>query len=269
VFHVLKLLSSLPQAPRLVMLENVPGILQSKFKPLLKDICDILKSLGYVVKLWMMNPLDYTVPHDRPRLFIIGLLKIVLVKEPVFPKRLSYLPSLSQGFLDVNGPLDEPGVKTLLTPRETSVADAVTEMISEARLDTKKHPVLIDVRSSAEFGTWHVDKSPCLTKNRGMTGGFWLHPRGSMLMTRELGHLMGLPQEVIDDMLETGLGREIIGAALGNGQSINILERLFCSALRQRARARWGRVRVRFTPAGKRWQDERTREPGHKGNFNI
>jgi site-specific DNA-cytosine methylase len=231
VFYVLKLLSSLSLAPRFVLLENVPGLLHQKCLPVLKDVCGILTSLGYVVKIWVMNSLESCIPHDRARVWILGMLSAIVTKQPAFPKKLKYLPSLAHGFLDVNGPLDEPGLKTHLTAREEYVADLVATTVARSGLDMNVHQVLVDVRSSTEFGTWHIDKVPCLTKDRAKSGGFWLLPRSSMLMVREMGRLMGLPQSVVETMLDTDADADVVAAAIGNAQSVNVLERILCAFL--------------------------------------
>ncbi len=126
----------------------------------------------------------------------------------------------------MNGPVVE-NVKTRLTPREEEIVCQVRAQIGEAEKgELRDKPILIDACSSIQWGTWHIDKSPCLTSARTVRGGFWVLQRESMLMGIEMARLMGIPDVVYDRMKQTGTSRETILKAIGNGQSINVLERV-------------------------------------------
>ncbi|MBO6187229.1 MAG: DNA cytosine methyltransferase [Prevotella sp.] len=59
--------------PRVVMIENVRGLLGKHFDNYRKDIITRLNSLGYNVHLQLLNASDYGVPQLRPRVVIIGI----------------------------------------------------------------------------------------------------------------------------------------------------------------------------------------------------
>lgn len=62
-------------APRLVMIENVKGLLSPKFDAYRQHILDTLDSLGYNTHIQLLNASDYGVPQLRPRVIIIGICK--------------------------------------------------------------------------------------------------------------------------------------------------------------------------------------------------
>ena len=61
--------------PRAVMLENVPGFLDSGFEEYRDHIFTEIKKLGYVTHIKLLNASDYGVPQLRPRVVIVGIRK--------------------------------------------------------------------------------------------------------------------------------------------------------------------------------------------------
>lgn len=59
--------------PRAVMLKNVRGFLEPKFAQYREKILESIKTLGYRVKIKLLNACDYGVPQLRPRVVIVGL----------------------------------------------------------------------------------------------------------------------------------------------------------------------------------------------------
>lgn len=61
--------------PRIVMIENVRGLLDTKFDKYRNQILDQLFVLGYNTHIKLLNASDYGVPQLRPRVVIIGVRK--------------------------------------------------------------------------------------------------------------------------------------------------------------------------------------------------
>ncbi len=61
--------------PKAIMIENVKGILESKFQEYRKFIIQQLKALGYECDWQLLNASDYGVSQLRPRAILIGLKK--------------------------------------------------------------------------------------------------------------------------------------------------------------------------------------------------
>lgn len=60
--------------PSAVMMENVKGLLQQRFRPYREQILQQLKELGYIPVMWsVLNACDYGVPQLRPRSVLVAL----------------------------------------------------------------------------------------------------------------------------------------------------------------------------------------------------
>ncbi|MCM1077346.1 MAG: DNA cytosine methyltransferase [Bacteroides sp.] len=61
--------------PRAVMIENVRGLLDSKFENYRNSIINKLDTINYNVHVALLNASDYGVPQLRPRVVIVGIRK--------------------------------------------------------------------------------------------------------------------------------------------------------------------------------------------------
>ena len=61
--------------PRVVMIENVRGLMSSKFDKYRYSILQALAKMGYNPHIQLLNASDYGVPQLRPRVIIIGVSK--------------------------------------------------------------------------------------------------------------------------------------------------------------------------------------------------
>lgn len=59
--------------PKFFVIENVKGILSDKHFLTFKKMLDQLKGAGYVVHYQLMNAMDYHVPQERYRVFVVGI----------------------------------------------------------------------------------------------------------------------------------------------------------------------------------------------------
>ena len=59
--------------PKAVMLENVPGLLESRFDSYRQEIDNSLLSLGYLTTWRRLNSCDFGVPQLRPRVILVAL----------------------------------------------------------------------------------------------------------------------------------------------------------------------------------------------------
>lgn len=81
VFTILNILAKQSPRPRLVLLENVVGIL--RHKSLVNEIVRLLSIMGYTVGVWVLNSLQSAVPQNRARVWIFGLLTEAMVRTCV------------------------------------------------------------------------------------------------------------------------------------------------------------------------------------------
>jgi DNA (cytosine-5)-methyltransferase 1 len=62
--------------PRWFVMENVPGLISPRYRPVLDVFCETLRAAGYrVVDPWLLNARDHGVPQERKRVFVVGARK--------------------------------------------------------------------------------------------------------------------------------------------------------------------------------------------------
>lgn len=94
--------------PRMILFENVKGLLSMQKKALLKEIIMKIEQLGYHTYFKVLNAVDFGVPQQRERLFIVGIHYLSFIGAFEFPKptshtsntlahALSDLPSIKAG----------------------------------------------------------------------------------------------------------------------------------------------------------------------------
>jgi DNA (cytosine-5)-methyltransferase 1 len=59
--------------PKVLIMENVSGMVKGKMKLIFADILRELKASGYQVRAWLMNAMYFNVPQSRQRLIFIGV----------------------------------------------------------------------------------------------------------------------------------------------------------------------------------------------------
>ncbi len=71
--------------PRAVMLENVKGLQEVKFRDYKQHITQSFEVMGYNVAWKLINAADFGVPQLRPRVIMVAIKREVLSSEFVFP----------------------------------------------------------------------------------------------------------------------------------------------------------------------------------------
>jgi DNA (cytosine-5)-methyltransferase 1 len=59
--------------PKVLIMENVSGMVKGKMKLIFADILRELKASGYQVRAWLMNAMYFSVPQSRQRMIFIGV----------------------------------------------------------------------------------------------------------------------------------------------------------------------------------------------------
>lgn len=87
--------------PKFFLIENVKGILDDKFKDVFEDFLSRLDKAGYDVKWKLLDAVNYRVPQNRERVFIIGFRKDLHICYE-FPMPTCYEPiSLNRAIGDI------------------------------------------------------------------------------------------------------------------------------------------------------------------------
>ena len=74
LWEVERLLKEMDELPQILLMENVPGILSKKFKPDFNEWCNVLENFGYTNKFTCLNAMDYGVPQNRNRCYMVSWL---------------------------------------------------------------------------------------------------------------------------------------------------------------------------------------------------
>ena len=91
--------------PKFFLIENVKGMIDAKFNGVFQDFIDRLEAANYDVKWKLLDAVDFNIPQNRERVFLIGFRKDLCVKYefPSFPHTKPI--TLSQAIGDI---IEEP-----------------------------------------------------------------------------------------------------------------------------------------------------------------
>ena len=74
LWEVERILNEMRELPQVLLMENVPAILQEKNRNDFYDWCNFLESLGYTSRYVKLNAKDYGIPQNRERVFMVSFL---------------------------------------------------------------------------------------------------------------------------------------------------------------------------------------------------
>ncbi len=137
--------------PRAVMIENVRGFLDPEFKDYRQSILNHISSLGYKVKIKLLNANDYGVPQLRPRIVIVGI-RNDIQEEFQYPKEnLESAPTVGETLYDLMKANGWKGAKEWAEKANTIAPTIVG--------GSKKHggPDLGPVRAKRAWAVLNVD----------------------------------------------------------------------------------------------------------------
>ena len=207
--------------PKAIIFENVNKILSPKVMPLVKYIKDELEALNYDVHERVSNVKDYLVPQNRSRWYMVALTAGSksfnwpgkLVGGPFQPLTLSQIVKpLSTARWRALPPADKKVAKT-------NVENAYKKFAQKGINPFERH-IVIDVGASSKFAYARLEMSPCLTRTRAGSLGYWDSVKGGPLNVGEMCKLMGFKKSALD---VTDIKDRTLAACLGNGCSVTFL----------------------------------------------
>lgn len=224
--HLLRYIRA--KSPKVFLLENVKGLTTKTHEETFEAILAALrKDAKYVVSWRVLNTSDHGLPQNRPRLYIIGMRKDVMVAEAAFkwPRPCARQPL--QEVLERSVQRDRP---TEGTGAAKHVEDFHKVFQDDLRKDKKGECYILDCFATRSRVTRGV--VPCLTRTRAGTGGYWVErpggaDAGGLLTTREMLRLQGLPEDFLAIALRAKVSERQLRQMIGNAMSINVLARLF------------------------------------------
>lgn len=215
--------------PRVVVIENVRGLTFKKHASLLTSIVDLLRGLTYSVHTKVLNTCDHGIPQNRPRLYIVAILRSHMRHKYVWPAVVTE-PALCR-FLDV----ERRGRKRDINQSSAIALDNILHFRKKMRMekiDIFKKWYVIDIHAGKNYRHMAHNRSPCITKSRGATRGFFITRLKRRMQVVEMARLQGLPSSLAREFLDAVGGDEkIVGQGVGDAMSLNVLMRVLPRAL--------------------------------------
>jgi DNA (cytosine-5)-methyltransferase 1 len=210
--------------PRAFLLENVEGLRSADGGHCLDKITESLQALGtYNISWRVLNTKDHGIPHNRARIFFVGILRSSDDGSFSWPAPLP--PADIMEFLDRR--LGRPSYADLPTASQTTARANVLHLLEKIEMkggDPFYEPWIMDCDGSPDFTKAFMGVSPCITRSRGQ--GHWLSCMGRRMNLKEVLRLQGFA-----DSFENVVTERQLRLMLGNGMSLNVLERILCRLL--------------------------------------
>ena len=203
------------KTPRVVLLENVRGLMSHAHGQTFSTIVEVLSDLGYFVHHSVLNARDFGLPQNRNRLFIVALRNdIPMASEYLFPQ-----PTHERTELKVSQILNEQADEEELT-----ISDKLWSGHQERKSRNKA--------SGKGFGYQIVNKDSQYTATlsaRYYKDGseilLWQSDRNPRLLSvREAANLQGFPSEFV-----LHSSRKNAYKQLGNAVPVNVIHALALS----------------------------------------
>jgi len=176
--------------PSAVMMENVKGLLQAKFKPYREQVLARLREYGYVPVMWsVLNACDFGVPQLRPRSVLVAL-KPEFVDAWAPPRPSAARVTVTEALADS---MHERGLRGLDFMRWGDKALAVAPTLVGG---SKKHggPDLGPTRARARWAEMGVDGRSVANDGEPATLA-GPKDRGPRLTVGQCATLQGFPPE--------------------------------------------------------------------------
>ena len=118
-------------------------------------------------------------------------------------------------------------VKTRASEQVKLVCKATSEQHNDHNIGNE--PYVIDVWGRSPRAWLGV--VPCLTRNFGQAGGFYILSKARTFTVQELCKLQGLPTSLADDARRLGINDKHLGAMLGHASPVPVLRLLIGRAM--------------------------------------
>ena len=223
--------------PVCFVLENVAGLVDSH-RPFFDWILNQLRKITnknreavYEVMWSFVNTQDHGIAQGRKRVLIVGLTLGAKVHEFQWPAAV--LMRDLDTFLE---PFNRAQAKSPDLPKSVSGLSNYLALILKiqekgGKAGKREEPWVGDLAASVAYGpNLTYNRSPCITRARAGSGGYYLFSRGRMTTQRELFRLQGVPDGRI--RRPAGVTHRQITMMIGNAFSVNVFARVFLRLLK-------------------------------------
>ena len=183
--------------PRGFVLENVANLAR-QHRSVLKEILSLIKAAGYKVYFRILDTKHFGLPQSRPRLYIVGQRVDAVKSRFTWPPLQAEATNIDDFLLPDD--LVSPGIRTkgLSSLGQWHLEKAGDEMEKKKHISTFTKTCCIDVSAGKSRHHVTVGYSPCITKSRGATGGYYLTTKLRMMDLKEICALQGFPTHAWD-----------------------------------------------------------------------
>ena len=206
--------------PKAFIIENVLGLPKKHPKELGKAL-KLFTRANYQISWSPINALKCACPQSRPRIYIVGLRSDCCCYKFSWPQDLSATPPVDM-FLDA----DEQKQIPRFNKTELRNYTIWNKKVKKMGNDLKASTFIMDLGAGKSFAQCMQDKSPCITRTRGGSGGFFISNQNRYMNLHEIGRLQGFTTKEVDAIIESGASEKQIGAAFGNAMNKMVLDRL-------------------------------------------
>ena len=219
------------QRPTVFVLENVSRLVTMQGGTYYNDIMESLEGIGkktYTIQSKVINTADHGIPHNRERVYIIGIRRDADNGSFSFPEPVKAVRI--EAFLD---PKPSKVNKTLLPPRSATTARRNAKLalrrIRNEGNNPFAAPYICDIDSTTPRSKHWLGRSPCITCNRAGGRAFWVTDRARRLTMVETMKLQGITPPKNGFKVAVPVGQ--LARQIGNAMSVNVLERLLVRIL--------------------------------------
>ena len=190
--------------PKIFILENVKGLLSIQngetFKQIIQELTDLK---DYAIYYKILNTKDYGIPQNRPRVYIVGLLKKYMKKDFQFP---STTPC-KKHFIDT-----------------VNKRDTLSERCNSLFKKIDKPPIFVNLNT---LGLNYKNNPKYYCSCLDTLGKIWCYPKHRWATCKEYLCLQGFPKNFKQVVSDSQLKKQI-----GNSMSVNVLKCLFKECFR-------------------------------------
>lgn len=235
--------------PKVFILENVSQLKTMQggryYQAITKSLVDLG---GYTIFDQVINTKDHGVPQNRKRIYFVGIQQSVYKGGFEFPEAL---PAVSiENFLDPK-PTSPKVDATTLPPKTATTANRNVKLAIRRLIRAGKkpfsQPYIADIDSTTSRMKFMLDLTPCITCARCGNRGHWITNRGRRLNIVEMMRLQGM--HTPGDGFKIVVCNTEMGRQVGNGMSVNVMERLLARILPAAGLVRAGSLRDRWAAA--------------------
>lgn len=213
------------EAPKFLLLENVPDLVRNKkHKKGLDKWLDKLVELGYDNYYCVINAADCGVPQNRERIFVVSTRKDLereiyffnIDKQPL----VGYKNFVEDWVNDYDGPLMiDPSISPYLISNFTRDIESISRAVETPIWTCECTSGFQDNR----VGIWY---SPTIRHQNNHTAIFY-NNQIHKLTAREAWRFMGIKDEDYQKVEDTGMGKTVIYGLAGNAIVVNVLMEIY------------------------------------------